>query len=69
MENCELSQMTWRKARRSGMTNCVEVATTRTVVGIRDTKDRQGPVLLLPSSRWTSFLAGMKDGEFDHPRT
>jgi hypothetical protein len=67
MENRELAQLNWRKSRFSGMTNCVEVATTPSIVALRDSKDPESPVLRYPVSRWTDFLEAAKSGTFDYP--
>lgn len=32
---------------------------------VRDSKDRDGPVLLFTPAEWTAFTAGVRDGEFD----
>lgn len=64
----ELNQATWRTSSRSGASgnNCVEVADNLPgVVGVRDSKDRSGPVLVLPHDGWVSFVAGVKGGAFD----
>lgn len=64
----ELTLATWRKSSRSGGAgnNCVEIADNLpSVVGIRDSKDRTGPALLLPHRGWASFIAGVKGGAFD----
>jgi hypothetical protein len=57
----------WRKARASGNQGCVEITDTAESVWVRDTKDRQGPVLTFTRSEWTAFLAGVRAGEFDGP--
>ncbi|ROQ66632.1 uncharacterized protein DUF397 [Streptomyces sp. 840.1] len=48
--------------------NCVEVAANlaaaRGVVPIRDSKAPSGPVLSVPTASFTSFVAGVKSGEF-----
>ncbi|MGW4201823.1 DUF397 domain-containing protein [Streptomyces sp. NPDC004726] len=36
---------------------CVEVADLTTRVGIRDSKNKQGPTLLVPTTTWTKFIA------------
>jgi hypothetical protein len=47
----------WRKSSYSAsQTECVEVAVALDVVGIRDTKDRDGGQLAVPSSAWEAFL-------------
>ncbi|MEU7585542.1 DUF397 domain-containing protein [Micromonospora sp. NPDC049230] len=56
----DLPRVTWRKSTRSGSSgNCVEVATPPPVVMVRDSKDRQGPVLSFSSSAWSSFIQGL----------
>ncbi|WP_328471713.1 DUF397 domain-containing protein [Streptomyces sp. NBC_00448] len=48
--------------------NCVEVAAnlaaSRGVVPVRDSKDPGGPVLAFPADAFASFVAGVKAGEF-----
>lgn len=55
----------WRISSRSQNTNCVEVAPLGHQVGMRDSKDRGGPVLLFARERWQDFVTSAKDGEFD----
>ncbi|MFB4305306.1 DUF397 domain-containing protein [Actinomadura sp. GTD37] len=45
----DLSRVTWRKASRSTSNggNCVEVASTPDVVAVRDSKDPNGPKLVI----------------------
>ncbi|MFJ2608786.1 DUF397 domain-containing protein [Streptomyces sp. NPDC091279] len=49
--------------------DCVEVAvnlsTPHGIVPVRDSKSRTGPVLNLPTSAFTSFVTGVKSGEFN----
>lgn len=54
----------WRTSSHSSATNCVEVATVGQRVGVRDSKDRGGPVLVFARSPWVDFLAAAKAGEF-----
>lgn len=59
----------WFKSSYSGNGGqCVEVATnlvaSRGVVPVRDSKDAAGPVLSVPAGSFTSFMAGIKSGEF-----
>jgi len=59
----------WKVSTRSGGANCVEVATAVAVdtVAVRDSKDRQGPVLLYPAAAWRDFLAAARRDMFDPP--
>ncbi|MFE7270021.1 DUF397 domain-containing protein [Streptomyces sp. NPDC057623] len=47
---------------------CIEVATnlvvSRGVVPIRDSKDQRGPVLDFPADAFSSFVTGVKAGQF-----
>jgi hypothetical protein len=66
MATMDLTRAAWHKSTRSsGNGNCVEVAVVDDAVGVRDTKDRSGPVLVFTASEWRAFVAGAKDGEFD----
>ncbi|MBE1486175.1 DUF397 domain-containing protein [Plantactinospora soyae] len=58
------SGATWRKSSRSNANagNCVEVAGDLTgVVGVRDSKDPDGPVLAFEPVAWRSFVRTLKD--------
>jgi len=49
--------LNWRKASRSATTGeCVEVATARGQVAIRDSKDPHGLMLNCSADAWRSFL-------------
>lgn len=51
----------WRKSSRSSdKANCVEVAVSSDVVGVRDTKDRDGGELAFPSDRWIDFVRTLR---------
>jgi hypothetical protein len=53
----------WRKSRRSGgdNDNCVEVALRPDGrYAVRDSKDRNGPVLRFSAEEWRRFTAGLK---------
>ncbi|MEV6619362.1 DUF397 domain-containing protein [Amycolatopsis sp. NPDC051106] len=47
--------MHWRKSSHSADADCVEVALAQ-VVRIRDTKDRPGGTLEIPTRSWEAFL-------------
>jgi hypothetical protein len=47
--------------------NCVEVANLPgSQIGVRHSKDAQGPVLRFTPDEWQAFLGGVRNGEFDH---
>jgi hypothetical protein len=46
--------------------NCVEVASLPgDQIGVRDSKDAEGPVLRFTPDEWNAFLGGVRNGEFD----
>ena len=45
--------------------DCVEVATRREGVAVRDSKDPEGPVLEFTWTEWAAFLAAVRAGQFD----
>jgi hypothetical protein len=50
--------------------NCVEVAEyPGGDIGIRDSKNADGPSLRVSSEEWLSFLAGVRNNEFEMPET
>ena len=59
----DLSTAVWRRSSRSGATsNCVEMAVAGSAVGVRDSKDPDGPVLVLPATAWTHFVTAISSG-------
>ena len=51
----------WRKSSLSfSNQNCVEVGSRPGVIGVRDTKDKNGPVLTFPAAAWRDFSARIK---------
>jgi hypothetical protein len=61
----DLSTSVWRKSTLSGSNGCVEVAIQDDGVALRDTKDRNGPVLVFSPAEWEAFIGGVRAGEFD----
>jgi hypothetical protein len=51
----------WRKS-SAGMSNghCAEVGQDGTVVGVRDSQDPGGPVLVFGPVAWVAFLEGLR---------
>jgi hypothetical protein len=60
----ELATATWLSARCTNG-NCVEVAFLGGEVAVRDSKDKDGPVLLFSRPEWKAFLDGAHEGRFD----
>lgn len=62
----DLSRAMWRRSTRSNNGGaCVEVAETSDAVGVRDSKDPSGAVLVFAPDEWRAFLRAVKGGEFD----
>ena len=64
----DLTRAKWRKNSRNGDNGgaCVEVARNlpRTVA-VRDSKDPDGPVLVMKPAGWRAFIAEVKAGRHD----
>lgn len=45
--------------------SCVEIADLNKNIGIRDSKDKKGPALLVEASSWSAFLGLVKSGQVD----
>ncbi len=60
-----LGQAAWRKSSYSGQAgNCVEVADTLPdIVAVRDSKDPDGPALVLAPAAWRVLARRVKSGE------
>ncbi|WP_078883793.1 DUF397 domain-containing protein [Streptomyces sp. NRRL S-340] len=58
----------WVKSRHSNAEgNCVEVAAlTGGDIAVRNSRDPDGPALVYTPAEVAAFLAGAKEGEFDH---
>lgn len=54
--------MNWRKSSYSGQSggNCIEVADHGSRIIVRDTKDRQGPMLRVTPDAWRRFADQVK---------
>jgi hypothetical protein len=50
----------WRTSRRSGGTNCLEAGSCSHGVAVRDSKDREGPLLIFSVSAWGELTARLR---------
>ena len=57
----------WRRSSFCSNGACVEVAFVDGNIAVRDSKDSTGSVQLYTADEWQSFVAGVKNGEFDLP--
>lgn len=65
----DLPALAWHKSRRSNPSgNCVELAALPGGIGVamRNSRDPHGPALVYTPDEIAAFLAGAKDGDFDH---
>lgn len=61
----DLSRALWRKSTFSNGSggNCVEVARNLPgIVAVRDSKDPDGPALIVAAGEWRGFVAGVREG-------
>ncbi|MGP3985909.1 DUF397 domain-containing protein [Streptomyces sp. 3N207] len=69
----DLPVTTWRKSSYSGQNggNCLEVAVDYPgpSLPVRDSKNPQGPALLIPSPAWQAFITQVREGGFSQDRT
>ena len=64
----ELTNVTWQKSKYSNPNGaCVEVAhLANGEIAVRNSRFPAGPALVYTRAEIAAFLAGAKDGEFDH---
>jgi Domain of unknown function (DUF397) len=66
-QRVDLSRAIWQKSSYSGGNGgqCVEVARNLPgIVAVRDSKDPDGPRLVLTPGEWRAFSDGVRRGEF-----
>jgi len=68
MPAAELTDVTWQKSKHSNPNGaCVEVALLPDgEIAVRNSRFPGGPALVYTRAEIAAFLAGAKDGEFDH---
>jgi hypothetical protein len=67
-----LDEVAWHVSTRSGSGdgNCVEAGPVLDGSGrfaVRDSKDRDGAVLIYPGPDWTTFVTALRHGTFNLP--
>jgi hypothetical protein len=45
--------------------NCVEIADLGGAIGVRNSRDPDGPVLRFSIQEWQAFVGGARNGDFD----
>lgn len=60
MRAIDLTDMTFHKSSHSKAEECVEVARASELVAVRDSKDPDGPALLVPSAVFDGFLRRLR---------
>jgi hypothetical protein len=67
VEVASLDTVSWRKSSRSGSSGdvCVEVANLDIAVGVRDSKNPEGPKLVFSCSEWSAFAERIRSGRLD----
>jgi Domain of unknown function (DUF397) len=57
-------ELIWRKSRASADQGaCVEMASIRASVLVRDSRNRSGPVLVVAARSWCELIECIKNGE------
>lgn len=56
----------YKSSHSSGDQSCIEVATVPGVVPVRDSKRPQGPALAISPAAWSTFISGVRTGQFDY---
>jgi len=58
----------WKKSSFSeGVSNCVELSHSEALLGVRDSKNTNGPVLGLTARHGLAFLNAIKSDRLDRP--
>lgn len=67
MSTLDLSSATWRKSARSDSSggDCVEVAGVASVVAVRDSKDPDGPRLVVGRDAFGALARDIRSGRYD----
>jgi hypothetical protein len=55
----------WQRAEGDESGGAVEVAFVDGLIGMRNSAEPGGPILVFTQDEWDAFVAGAQDGEFD----
>jgi hypothetical protein len=66
-ESSLFDHATWHTSTLCSSGTCVAVAFRQDMIGMRDTKDPSGPVLVFSTGEWEAFISAVRGGEFDVP--
>jgi hypothetical protein len=64
----DLSRAVWQRAEGDAFDaseGAVEIAFVDDLIGMRNSADPDGPVLVFTRAEWDAFVGGVQDGEFD----
>ncbi|MEU3455956.1 DUF397 domain-containing protein [Micromonospora sp. NPDC006766] len=61
----DLTRAVWQRAEDDTSESAVEVAFVDDLIGMRNSAEPDGPVLVFTQAEWDAFVAGAQDGEFD----
>ena len=61
----DLSRAVWQRVGEQAQQGAVEVAFVDDLIGLRNSAEPEGPVLVFTQGEWDAFVAGARDGEFD----
>jgi Domain of unknown function (DUF397) len=61
----DLARAVWQRAARDSSEGAVEVAFVDDLIGLRNSAQPAGPVLVFTKPEWEAFVAGAQSGEFD----
>ncbi|RZU77632.1 MULTISPECIES: DUF397 domain-containing protein [Micromonospora] len=61
----DLTRAVWQRAEGDTSDSAVEVAFVGDLIGMRNSAEPDGPVLVFTQAEWDAFVAGAQDGEFD----
>jgi Domain of unknown function (DUF397) len=61
----DLARAVWQRAPGDDSNRGIEVAFVDDLIGLRNSAQPAGPVLVFTKPEWEAFVAGAQNGEFD----